>query len=85
MWLESLVLREESFCRRKTWVSAECSVSAGYIRGALDHVLSNVVVVTIINLAISVLDPVSSKALFDPILFCTVNYAVHFNYFTVVT
>lgn len=59
-------------------------MSAGYIRGALDHVLSNVVV-TIINLAISVLDPVSSKALFDPILFCTVNYAVHFNYFTVVT
>lgn len=41
--------------------------------------------VTVINLAISVLDPVSSKALFDPILFCTVNYSVYFNYFMVVT
>lgn len=24
MWLESLVLREEGFYRRKTWVGAEC-------------------------------------------------------------
>lgn len=44
----------------------------------LHQVLSNVV--TVINLAISVLDLDSSKALFDPILFCTVNYSVYFNY-----
>lgn len=46
----------------------------------LHQVLSNVVVVTVINLAISVLGLDSSKALFDPILFCTVNYSVYFNY-----
>lgn len=46
----------------------------------LHQVLSNVVVVTIINLAISVLDLDSSKALFDTILFFTVNCSVYFNY-----
>lgn len=79
MWLESLILREEGLCRRKPWVSAEVESLPGTYEG-LRQAPSNVVVVTVINLPISVPDLDSSKALFDPTLFCAVNYSVYFNY-----